>query len=100
MGFVKSTGRVDGEVAFEIEQAEEKALIESEAEPFQCGEIDFLFGRFFARLQPHDVIAADVFADFQTGSATDTGRAEVAFFKCGLAFVFQTQGIGGIKAAG
>ncbi len=100
VSFVKSTGRIDREVSFEIEKAEEKPLVEGKAKRFELSEIDFLFYRFFARLQPHHMVATDVFADFQTGSAADACTAEVSFFKGGLAFVFQPQGISGIETTG
>ncbi len=97
MGLVKSAFRIDGEVAFELEQAQEEALVEGKTQEFKFGEITVLFEGGIPGLQPHDLIPADVLTDFEIEAAPNSGALECPLVTGVLAFLPQAGGICRIK---
>lgn len=75
VGFVMRPGGEAGEVSLEIEEPEKKFAIENEAEILHRGPVALLRGGEGGRLEPPDVVTADLGADLFFPAATDGGGA-------------------------
>jgi solute:Na+ symporter, SSS family len=75
VGFVMGPGGEAGEVCLEVKEAEKKFAIENEAEILHRGPVTLLRGGEGIRLEPADVVTADLGADLLFPASTDSGGA-------------------------